>query len=90
MVEQADKSIFISAAETSGDMHASKLIGRLREVLPGVSYVGLGGAAMAGAGCQVLEDLVGRSAMLAHAVGQVRFYWQLLGRVKEYLAAERP
>ena len=71
-------------------MHAAKLIGRLHQVLPKARCVGLGGPALAAAGCHLLEDLVCRSAMLAHAVGQVRFYWQLLKRVKEYLAQQRP
>lgn len=90
MIEPASRIVFISAAETSGDMHAGKLVRQLRVSEPRVRCVGLGGPAMMGAGCHLLENLVERSAMLAHALGQVRFYWQLLGRVKSYLESERP
>ncbi|MBN1436120.1 MAG: lipid-A-disaccharide synthase [Sedimentisphaerales bacterium] len=78
------ETIFISAAEVSGDMHAAKLIRQLRQTQPNVRCVGLGGPEMAGQGCELLEDLVGRSAMLTHALAQIGFYWKLRKRVRKY------
>ena len=85
-----NRKIFFSAAETSGDNHAAKLICHLREELSGLNCDGLGGPAMARAGCSLWENLVERSAMLSHALHQVGFYFKLLQRVKKKLQEERP
>ena len=73
VVEEVTRTIFISAAEASADMHAAKLIHQLRKEPENVQCEGLGGEAMAAAGCKLLENLVNRSAMLTHAIGQVFF-----------------
>ena len=83
------RTIFISAAETSGDHHAARLIKALKQANPQHKCRGLGGPAMAEAGCGLMENLVDRSAMLHHAVGQVAFYWKLLKRVKAELIAHK-
>jgi len=90
VVEEVARRIFISAAEASADAHGAKLILQLREEPGNVQCEGLGGEAMAGAGCQLLENLVDRSAMLTHAVGQVFFYRKLLKRVKRHFAQNPP
>ena len=84
------KTIFISAAEASADKHAAVLVGQLRRELPGIDCDGLGGLAMQQEGCNLLENLVDRSAMLTHAISQVGFYYKLLGRVKQYFQQQRP
>ncbi len=90
VVEEVARKIFISAAEASADAHAAKLLRQLREELGNVQSEGLGGEAMAAAGCKLLENLVDRSAMLTHAVGQVFFYRKLLRRVKQHFAENPP
>jgi len=90
VVEEVTRTIFISAAEASADMHAAKLIHQLRKEPENVQCEGLGGEAMAAAGCKLLENLVNRSAMLTHAIGQVFFYRKLLGRVKRHFAQNPP
>ncbi len=84
------RTIFFSAAEASGDAHTARLIGRLRNEAADLRFVGLGGEAMAEAGCQLTENLVERSAMLAHALGGIWFYYKLLGRIKKQFQQERP
>jgi len=84
------QTVFFSAAEASGDNHAGKVVELLRRDTPEVNCVGLGGEAMAGAGCNLLENLVDKSAMLTDAFVQVGFYWKLLQRVKRYLRQEPP
>ena len=44
-------TIFLSAAEASGDVHAARLIGALRRRLPGARLIGVAGEHMAEAGC---------------------------------------
>jgi lipid-A-disaccharide synthase len=90
VVEEVTRTIYISAAEASADAHGARLIHQLREELGKVRCEGLGGEAMASAGCELLENLVDRSAMLTHAFGQVFFYWKLLKRVKRHFAQNPP
>ncbi len=90
MEEKPIPKIFFSAAEVSGDKHAAKLIGNLRTDLHAVNCEGLGGASMADVGCELMENLIDRSAMLTHAVKQVGFYKKLLTRVKERFVQNRP
>lgn len=82
--------IFISAAEVSGDHHAARLIRQFARDGKSVTCIGLGGPKMVEAGCYLYENLISRSAMLAEAIGQVVFYWKLLGRVKKILSQEKP
>ncbi len=82
--------IFICAAEVSGDHHAARLMRQFARDGKQVSWTGLGGPAIKSAGAVMLDDLVSRSAMLINALGQVAYYWKLLGRVKQHLIAEKP
>ena len=90
MIEPHIQTIFLSAAEASGDAHAAKLIGRLRSVAPSVRFCGVGGAAMSAAGCDLLANVVDRSAMLAAAVGQVVFFWKLLRSIRRRFRQDPP
>ena len=90
MVEEPKHTIFLSAAEPSADNHCAALIEQLRERLGPTEFVGLGGDAMALAGCTLLDNLPERAAMLTHALGQVGHYWKLRRRVRRFLQEERP
>ena len=90
MTKEKVRTIFISAAEASGDRHGAGLVFALKKELPGVVCEGLGGPALKQAGCKLLENLVDRSAMLTHALGQVFFYYRLLGRIKRHFSQNRP
>ena len=90
MASKSGPRFFFSAAEPSGDRHAAAVVRQLKKQIPQVACDALGGEAMADAGCNLLENLTGSSAMLFHAVGQVFFYWKLLTRVKRYLRTQKP
>ena len=57
------KRVFITAFEASGDQHAAELIRSLRSLDPAIAIDALGGAKMAAAGANVLEETVGKAAM---------------------------
>ncbi len=83
--------IWINAGEPSGDIHAAGLLRALREREPGLTAIGMGGPALAGAGCRVrfpmrLISLVGLTEVLAGLPRILR----LLGQVKAALVATRP
>jgi len=90
VVAEPKRTVFLSAAEASADAHCARLIPQLRAAIPQVRCIGLGGDAMARAGCHLLENLSDRSAMLAHALAQVVFYFRLLRRLKRFLREEHP
>ena len=74
------KRIFITAAEVSGDLHASHLIRCLRELEPGVIIESYGGARMREAGAILHREITNAAAMGFSA----------LGRVREMLEVHRP
>lgn len=83
--------IWFNAGEPSGDIHAAGLLRALREREPGLAAIGMGGPALAGAGCRVrfpmqLISLVGLTEVLSGLPRILR----LLGQVKAALMAERP
>jgi len=77
--------IFISAAEASADLHGANLIAAVLRRRPGARFVGLAGPRMQAAGCEVLDDPTGESAMLTAAFGKVVRFWRLLRRVRRVL-----
>ncbi len=81
--------IFISAAEPSGDQHAAGLIREIRRICPGSAFFGIAGPDMQSAGCQPIDDLTGRSAMLLGAIRLAGRAHRLLRLVKRRLRAER-
>ena len=56
-------NVFISAAETSGDRFASRLVRAIRERRPDTRFTGIGGARMAEEGVELLADLTGHAVI---------------------------
>ncbi len=50
------KKIFIISGEASGDLHGSSLISELKELIPGVSFTGMGGPLMHNEGLSGLDS----------------------------------
>jgi lipid-A-disaccharide synthase len=74
-------TIMITAADHSGDAHAAGLIEALRRRLPQARFVGMGGAQMAAAGCELLADVTRRSSMLGSSFRQVFYFLRLIRRL---------
>jgi lipid-A-disaccharide synthase len=51
------KQIFISAGETSGDVHAAAVVAEIRQRFPDIQVHGLAGTQMKKAGCDMLCDM---------------------------------
>jgi lipid-A-disaccharide synthase len=90
MILENKRTIFFSVADVSAKAHTARLIGRLKKEADDLRFAGMGWAAMAGEGCQLLENLVERSAMLVHAIGGFWFYYRLLDRIKKHFQEDRP
>ena len=51
------KSILIVAGETSGDIHAAKLVAEMKKIEPNLSFFGIGGNRMADEGVEILTHI---------------------------------
>lgn len=85
-----EPTIFITAADVSGDAHAAGLIEALRRRLGRARFVGVGGQKMAAAGCKLLAEPVRRATMLGGTVGQLSYYVGLIRRVAGAMGRRRP
>ncbi|MFN6205242.1 MAG: lipid-A-disaccharide synthase [Planctomycetota bacterium] len=80
--------IFFSVGEPSGDLHASNLIRRLRQQVPEMECVGLGGPKMAAAGCELVRDLTTLAVMgFSQVVVHLREFFRILAEAEAYLDA---
>ncbi len=80
---------FISAAEPSGDQHAAGLIRAVNELHPDAVFWGVAGPKMREAGCEGIEDMTARSAMLLGAVRLAGHAWMLIRRVGRQIRLDR-
>ena len=83
-------TIFISAAEASGDAHAARLMEAIRRRAPDVRFVGAAGPRMAQAGCEVLTDLTGKASMLGGAILRAGGYLRTVRRLCKAVRRLRP
>jgi len=83
--------VFFSAGDISGDQHAARLLRRLSELCPGLEAEGLGGPALAAAGCTLHENLVAHAIVgLRAAAAAVPQMLTLLRRTDALLRERRP
>lgn len=77
--------VFVSVNDPSADVHCGGLIAAMKERNPDLEFVGIGGPKMAAAGCELLEDTVGRAVMAYKALAHVGHFYRLIDRIKRYL-----
>jgi lipid-A-disaccharide synthase len=85
-------TIFVSAAEASGDLHASNLIRAiLRRTGPqAVRLIGVGGPMMAEAGCELVADLTKRASMTGGPLLQLGYWYRTVRRLQRTIRDLRP
>jgi lipid-A-disaccharide synthase len=81
--------IFISAAEPSADAHCAGLITALNDCGYDIEFVGVGGAKMAEAGCELLEATVGKAVMIYKAFTHIWRYYKLIKRLTNYIKSNK-
>jgi lipid-A-disaccharide synthase len=84
------ETIFLSAAEASGDEHAARLVTALRRRLPNARFVGAAGPRMAEAGCEVILDLTGKASMLGMPILHVGSWLPAVLRLCKAVRQLRP
>ena len=83
-------TIFLSAAEASGDAHGAALIESIRRLVPDARFVGAAGQKMAQAGCEVIADLTHQASMLSGPLLKLGYYIPMLLRLKRAIRKIRP
>jgi lipid-A-disaccharide synthase len=84
------KRIFITAAEVSGDLHASHLIRALLQLDPTLQIEGHGGPKMRAAGATIHQETTVKAAMGLSALGRIREMLALVKWTREYFGKSRP
>ncbi len=88
--------IFISALEDSAANHCAALISRIHAMRESaglsepIQWSGFGGGQMGQAGCVLLENTVGRAAMLHNVLGQLGYYRRLMKAARHWLSQNKP
>lgn len=90
ILSQQPVTIFLSAAEASGDEHAAKLIRRLRARLPNARLVGVGGPEMEAAGCEILANLTRSASMAGASILRAAYYMRTVRRLRKMIRRIRP
>lgn len=84
------KKIFISAGETSGDMHGSNLIREIQKKNPSIEFYGLGRNKMVEAGLQRIHDMSSRSVMWLQALKKIPGLWKIFKDCYRFFDKEKP
>lgn len=81
--------VFISAAEPSADAHCAGLITELKKTDKTIFISGTGGPKMEQAGCELLENTVGRASMIYNAIANIAYFRRLIKRIRQYFSSNK-
>jgi len=84
------KKIFISAGETSGDMHGSNLMCEIHKKNPSIEFYGLGRNKMAEAGLQCIRDMSSHSVMWLQSLKKIPGLWEVFKDCYRFFDEEKP
>ncbi len=83
--------IWISAGETSGDIHGAELLKHLNGLMPGRRFIGMGGPAMERAGLECLFRMESLSVMgVTEVISHLPRIFRLLNGIEISLKLHRP
>ena len=89
-MSEIPRKIFISAGESSGDIHGANLMRCLLEKNPNITFYGLGRENMAKAGLRGLHDMSQKSLMWLHALTELSTFLRMKKDCIHFLRQERP
>lgn len=85
------RRVLVVAGEASGDKHAAGLVREAQALAPDLSFAGIGGRNLAGAGTEILWDAAELGVVgIAEVLGQARQLWGALSLMKRQIRQERP
>ncbi len=87
----APRSIMILAGEISGDMHAAGLVHALRKAEPSLTFYGIGGPSMRGAGVETYYDVKDLAVMgIVEVLKRIFFFRKVFRHMEEVAREKRP
>ena len=89
-MSEIPRKIFISAGESSGDIHGANLMRCLLDKDPNITFYGLGRENMAMAGLHSLHDMSQKSLMWLHALTELSTFLSMKKDCIHFLRQERP
>ena len=85
------KLVVIIAGEPSGDLHASQVARRLKEKLPAIELVGMGGDLMGSAGVKLLFHIRDSAVMgISEVLNMIPTFLQKQRNLKKLIATKKP
>ena len=87
---EISRKIFISAGESSGDIHGANLMRCLLEKDPNITFYGLGRENMLQAGLHGLHDMSKKSLMWLHVLTELLTFLRMKKECIHFLMQERP
>ena len=89
-MSEISRKIFISAGESSGDIHGANLMRCLLEKDLNITFYGLGRENMAKAGLRGLHDMSQKSLMWLHALTELSTFLRMKKDCIHFLRQEMP
>lgn len=90
MPERPVRDVLFVVGEASGDLHAGKVAEVLRELVPTLPLVGVGGGHMRRAGVEIIEDVEQLAVMgFVEVLQHIPKHWALLRRVQRRIESGR-
>ncbi|MBE7445560.1 MAG: lipid-A-disaccharide synthase [Planctomycetia bacterium] len=82
--------VFISAGDSSGDIHGANLMSWMIKKSPGITFYGLGKENMKRAGLHCLHDMSAKSLMWLHVLAELTAFRQMKKDCIRFFQQERP
>ncbi len=89
-MSEIPRKIFISAGESSGDIHGANLMRCLLEKDPQITFYGLGRENMTQAGLHCLHDMSKKSLMWLHALTELSTFLKMKKDCVRFFRQEKP
>ena len=83
-------TIFLTAAEASGDSHGAGLVAAMKRRLPQARLIGAGGMRMAEAGCEIFLDMTAHAAMGAGPLLKLRYFHRCIKLLRGHMRELKP
>lgn len=91
MDNSSPKKVLIITGETSGDMHAARLIKETHQILPLIQFFGVGGKHMQEAGANIIFDTKNLAVIgILEILSQLKYILQAFRIIRRFIIEKKP
>ncbi len=88
---QTGKTLFISAGDVSGDIHAANLVSALKELDPTLRVIAIGGSRLKACADEFIIDLASQGLLgFIEPLKKLPLFWRLIKQVRTILRTQKP